>query len=193
MKRWIAVLPLALLLAACSGDGSAPSPDSSTAPSTAVPSPTGPSRSAVPNPFVPGTIQAEGVGADGEALAWTVRVDAVEWVWPEAVHGDLSDGWIPSATVYLAADVEYTATAGTVLWTTSDWSFAGDDGTAGILSQAGGGGPEEAVSLPVAGELAEGESVRGRVHFAMTAATAGTLSYSTLADGEVGTWDVPTQ
>lgn len=186
-----AALALALLLSACgAAEQSQPSP-SSAASSTAVPST--PGTIGRPNPFVPGSVEVTGAGVNGAEATWTVTVDAVEWVWADAVHGDLSDGWIVSAEVYLAAEVEYTAVTGTMVYSTADWAFTGTNGVAAILGEAGGGGAEAELGLDVVGELAEGDSVRGRVYLGLTQASAGKLTYATLTEGQLGTWSVPTQ
>lgn len=191
--RWTAAAAAALLLTAC-GSSDEPAPATSTAVDSPAPAEQPvPSTIGRPNPFVPGSVEVTGAGVDGAEATWTVTVDAAEWVWADAVHGDLSDGWIVSAEVYLAAEVEYTAVAGTMIYSTADWSFTGTDGGEGILGEAGGGGAEEGLGLEVVGELAEGESARGRVYLGLTAASAGTLTYATLAEGEQGTWSVPTQ
>lgn len=193
VARWTAALTATLLLSACGSSG-----QDGPATTTAMDSPSpaeqpAPSTIGRPNPFVPGSVEVTGAGVDGTEATWTVTVDAADWVWADAVHGDLSDGWIVSAEVYLAADVEYTAVSGTMIYSTADWSFTGTDGGEGILGEAGGGGAEEGSGLPVAGELAEGESVRGRVYLGLAQASAGTLAYTTLGEGEQGTWSVPTQ
>lgn len=191
MTRSIVLTAAAVLLLSGCGSSAEPAP-SSPSTSASVVEQTGPSTIGRPNPFVPGSVEVTGAGVNGEAT-WTVSVEAAEWVWADAVHGDLSDGWIVSAEVYLAAEVEYTAVAGTMIYSTADWSFTGTGGVEAILGEAGGGGPEADLGLEVAGELAEGETVRGRVYLGLAEASAGTLTYATLAEGEQGTWSVPTQ
>lgn len=187
-----AVAGAALLLSGCSSSDTT-APSTSTAAPASSEQQTGPSTIGRPNPFVPGSVEVTGVGADGAEASWTVTVSAADWVWADAVHGDLSDAWIPSAEVYVAAEVEYTAVSGTMVYSTADWSFTGANGVDGILGQAGGGGPEVDRGLDVVGELAEGETAKGRVYLGLPAATAGTLTYTTLAEGKQGTWAVPTQ
>lgn len=198
-----AALAVLLLLTACSGSDDATttasqSPSVSAAPATSlVQSSPSVTESAAPSVdhgdalAVGDTLTTSGSFDGAAETEYTVTVKSTQWVLSIDVHGDYSDGWVPTAKVYLAAEIEYVAGAGEVLFSTADWSMKGDDGTDGILGLAGGGGPEEKFALPAAGEVVPGATVTGKVYFGFPAETSGVLSYTTLTGGTVGEWSIP--
>lgn len=190
-----------LLVSACSGTDDAVTSSSTTptaAPGTTLvqSSPAG-SSSAAPSVdhgdalAVGDTLETSGSFNGAAATDYAVTVKSTQWVLSIDVHGDYSDGWVPTAKVYLAAEIEYVAGSGEVLFSTADWAMTGDDGTEGILGLAGGGGPEEKFALPAAGEVVPGATVTGKVYFGFPAETSGVLSYTTLTGGTVGEWSIP--
>lgn len=190
-----------LLLTACSGSDEATTTGSSAAsaaPATTLvqSSPAGTTSSAPAVDHgdalaVGETLTTSGTFDGAAETDYTVTVKSTEWVLSIDVHGDYSDGWVPTAKVYLAAEIEYVAGAGEILFSTADWTMVGDDGTDGILGLAGGGGPEEKFALPAAGEVVPGATVTGKVYFGFPAETSGVLSYTTLTGGTVGEWSIP--
>lgn len=202
--RLVAAVLAAGLLTACSGSDAAsttPAPSSATAvassPGSAASSPSSASDSSAAAAVDHGdalavgdSLEATGSFDGGPETTYTVTVKSTSWVLSTDVHGDYSDGWVPTAKVYLAAEVEYVAGSDEVLFSTIDWTYVGDDGTEGIPQIAGGGGPEEKFALPAAGEVVPGATVTGKVYFGFPAETAGVLSYSTLT-GSGGEWSIP--
>lgn len=199
-SRLTAAVLAAALLTACSGGDEA---GTSTTQSTASSEQQTQQASSTPSSAVAPSVDHGDAMAVGDTLEtsgsfdgaaetdYTVTVKSTSWVLAMDVHGDYSDGWVPTAKVYMAAEIEYVAGAGEVLFSTADWTFLGDDGTDGIPQIAGGGGPEEKWALPAAGEVVPGATVTGKVYFGFPAEVSGVLSYTTLTGGTVGEWSVP--